>query len=130
MIYNGRYGSGICALSIFLRQTRQAGAIPAWKQETRLCIISGIDSKKVNMLSLSSGQQLYRAGFLQQLPAAITEAAQQLTGLQDSPEAIQQGFSITSCRPAHGLGSVPTAWQLVSVYSNSQQLLSVLQREL
>jgi hypothetical protein len=102
----------VAALSTFLSQAQQSGVVPEPDKET------------TSSLSLSIGQQLERAGRLQQLPAVITAAAQQLADLQDRPEAIAAGL----LEPAADTSLEPSPeHQLSSIHAHLRQLLSVLQ---
>jgi hypothetical protein len=102
--------SWVAALSTFLAQAQQAGIIPEPGKDT------------TSSLSLSIGQQLERAGLLQQLPAVITAAAKQLAYLQDRPEAVATGLA----EPDAGTPPLGSS-QLSSIHTHTRQLMSVLQ---
>jgi hypothetical protein len=104
-------GSWIYTLSVFLRQAQQDGAITADAQ--------------VNSLGSKLGQQLESAGFLQQLPAVISEAAQQLADLQGKPEAVLAGLA-ESASGAKASQMSQAAWQYFVMFDNLQYLLALL----
>jgi hypothetical protein len=104
-------GSWLYALSVFVHQAQQHGAIP-------------VDGQ-VNKPSLALGQQLERAGLLQQLPAVITEAAHHLAELQDKPEVVAAGLAQSTS--GYNTSKMSAAgWRLLAVYDNLQQLLALL----
>lgn len=109
-----RWGSGVC-ISVWQLdpcskrlQAQQHGAI-----------------RQANSLPLALGQQLESAGLLQQLPAVISDAAQQLADLQDKPAAVVAGLA-ESASGANTSRMSPAAWRYFSIMDNLQHLLALL----
>jgi hypothetical protein len=100
---------------IFLCRTQQDGIIPELHQDGQ----GGVDS-----LALSIRQQLERGGLLQQLPAVITAAAQQLADLQDRPAVLAAGLT-APCYSTSPVSQEPS--QLYRIQSNVVNLFAVLQ---
>lgn len=102
----------IHGISNFLQQAGKSGILSEANQNS-----------SVSSLARSIGQQLERAGFLQEMPSIIT-AAQLLRQLQDKPELVAAALADPlfefGARDASAAG-----WQLTNIHIHLQQLFGV-----
>lgn len=113
----GSHATGSMPYCTFLAQAEKDGILPQ-------------DSATVNCLSLSLRQQLERASFAQHLASAMTEAAQQLTDLQDRPDLIAAGLAKLKQNPLDAkdpFSMSSSAWVLVHIDPHLKQLTFLLQ---